>query len=337
MTGSLSKPCHRTLRTGLVFTSLLLLLIAVALIALSTGSVHIPISDIRLALMGKEIDPTHLSILLNARMPRILLALLVGAALSTSGTMLQAVMQNPLADPGIIGVSAGASLAAIFVLIVFPAWGSQLPVFAFLGGISACALVTFLAWKGGIKPIRLVLAGVAVNALLGGGVSLLTILNSDKIQSVIQWTNGSLAARSWKDVSLIWPYVLGGLALSFATIRAANLMALGDEKAANLGLHVHRARLCLSALAAFLAAVTTCAVGIIGFVGLVIPHISRLLLGSDHRQTLPCAMVLGGIFLLATDTFARTVASPIELPVGTMMSIIGVPFFLYLLRKGGRR
>lgn len=320
------------------FAACVLLIIVSMFLALTAGSIDISIAEIWQQITNPgDGTGTLYRILVNIRVPRILLALLIGAALAVSGCLLQAVMQNPLADPGIIGISSGASLAAIFVLIVFPRWASYLPVVAFLGGSAACILVYFLAWSGGIKPVRLVLAGVAVNALLGGAVALITILYSDKIQSVIQWTNGSLAGRTWKDLKMVAPYIGVGLLLSIFSIRSANIMMLGDEKAQNLGLNVSLTRIILSAKAAFLAAATTAVVGIIGFVGLVIPHIARLILGSDHKKVLPFSILLGGLFLLLTDTFARTIASPIELPVGTMMSIIGVPFFLYLLRRGEKR
>lgn len=278
-------------------------------------------------------DGVNYTIIKNIRLPRAILGVLVGSSLAISGALLQAVMQNPLADPGVIGVSSGASLVAITILILFPTLTYMLPLFAFLGGIFATVMVYSLAWKNGIKPVRLVLSGVAINALLGGGTSLLNILYSDKIQSVIQWTNGSLAGRNWTDVKLLFSYAIVGIILSIFFIRSANTMLLGDDKATNLGLNVNKARVLMSLLGAYLASISTAFVGVIGFVGLVIPHISRLIVGSDYKILLPFSIINGGTFLLVADTFARTVASPLELPVGTLMSVIGAPFFLFLLRK----
>lgn len=314
---------------------LLALFVSVVLIAIGTGSVNIPISEVieHLFSSGESINR---DIIMDIRLPRVLIGILVGASLSVAGAILQAVMQNPLADPGLIGVSSGASLAAIFIMLILPAYTSLVPIAAFLGGMVATLVIYALAWKQGIKPMRIILAGVAVNAMLGGATSLLSVLNSDKIQGIILWVNGSLSGRSWLDLRTIYIYIILGLILSFFCIRPANMLLLGDEKATNLGLNTNKARILLSILAAFLAGVSTSVVGIIGFVGLVVPHISRFVIGSDYKYLLPFSMVGGSTLLVAADTFARTIAKPIELPVGTLMAVVGGPFFLYLLRKGGK-
>ena len=192
-----------------------------------------------------------------------------------------------------------------------------------------------MAWKNGLKPERVVLAGVAINTILGGFISLLSTLYSDKIQSAILWLNGSLATKTWQDVHMLVWYSVIGLILSLFLIRSANVLQLGEESATNLGFNVNRTRLIISLVAVFLAATSTAVVGIISFVGLIVPHISRMLMGSDHKYTIPFSMVLGGIVLLIADTLARTVGGSIEIPVGVIMSIVGGPFFLYLLRKRG--
>ncbi len=321
----------------LFFGGAAVILFFAAIAAVSIGSVPIGADKVLRGLWNSSLlTEVERQIIWNIRVPRVFMAILVGSALSMAGCMLQAVMQNPLADPGIIGVSSGASLGAIVILILFPKWGGAVPIFSFFGASIATAMVYILAWKGGIKPVRLVLSGVAINALLGGATALISILNNDKIQSVLLFLNGSLAGRTWRDLRIILPYVILGWFLSAFTIRSANLMMLGDEKATNLGLNVSRSRVLLSALGAFLAAVSTCLVGVIGFIGLVIPHIGRLMIGSDHKRLVPFSILLGAAFLLVTDTFARSIAAPLELPVGTIMSVIGVPFFLYLLRRGGQ-
>ncbi len=210
-----------------------------------------------------------------------------------------------------------------------------LPIFAFLGGAIACALVYIMAWKNGLKPERIVLAGVAVNTILGGFISLLSTLFSDKIQSAILWLNGSLATKTWADVELLAGYSIIGLIIALFLVRSTNVLQLGDEVAKNLGFNVNRTRLLISGVAVFLAAISTSVVGIISFVGLIVPHIARMLMGSDHKYTIPFSMVLGGIVLLIADTLARTVGGSIEIPVGVITSIVGGPFFLYLLRKRG--
>ncbi|GMQ61600.1 iron ABC transporter permease [Vallitalea sp. AN17-2] len=278
------------------------------------------------------------AIISDIRLPRVWIAVFVGANLSASGALLQAVMRNPLADPGITGVSAGASLFAIIILLLFPSYVSLVPIAAFVGGVIACGIVYGLAWKGGgIEPIRIVLAGVAVNAILGGATGLLSLLNSDKIQGVMLWTNGSLSRVSWMDVKLLGIYSIVGIILALICIRAANVLQLGDDVAKNLGYNVNLTRILISLVAVYLAGISVAFVGIIGFVGLVVPHISRLLFGSDYKWLLPVSMLMGGAVLVIADTMARMIAAPIELPVGTMMAMLGGPFFLYLLRRGAKR
>ncbi|MCU7189957.1 FecCD family ABC transporter permease [Turicibacter sanguinis] len=300
----------------------------------TVGSVNLSLGEILSALKNND-NKVVTTIVYKMRLPRNILATLVGANLAVSGILLQSVMKNPLADPGITGVSSGASVAAIVILLTAPQLASILPVSAFIGGCVACALVFMMAWKNGLKPERVVLAGVAVNTILGGFISLLSTLYSDKIQSAILWLNGSLATKTWQDVHMLVWYSVIGLILSLFLIRSANVLQLGEESATNLGFNVNRTRLIISLVAVFLAATSTAVVGIISFVGLIVPHISRMLMGSDHKYTIPFSMVLGGIVLLIADTLARTVGGSIEIPVGVIMSIVGGPFFLYLLRKRG--
>lgn len=329
---------NRNWRLFFLIISLIVLLLSL-LLALKVGSKSISVREI-LAIVREEIpkeDPIY-QIFVNIRIPRALMAVFIGSSLSISGALLQAVMQNPLADPGIIGVSSGASLVAVAILILFPQFGVFLPLFAFIGAMVACSLVYILATKNKeIKPVRLILSGVAINALFGGVNSLISVLNADKMQSVILWINGSLAGSSWHNVIILSRYTIIGLILSLFCMRPANLMFLGDDKVKNLGLNVKNTRIILSIIAAYLSGISTALVGAIGFVGLVIPHICRLLIGSDYKWLVPFSIINGASFLLLADTMARTVASPIELPVGTIMSVLGSPFFLMLLRKEGKK
>lgn len=303
--------------------------------AMRFGSVSLKFAQIIDVLFGGGENLTK-NIIINVRLPRVLTAVMIGANLAVSGALLQAVMQNPLADPGITGVNSGASLVALFIMMLFPGYTYLVPVAAFIGGIIACAMVYTMAWKNGIKPMRIVLAGVAVNAILGSGTSLLSVLYSDKIQGVISWMNGSLAGKSMNDVKVLSIYTLIGLTASMFCIRYANALQLGDKMAANIGVNTNAYRVLLSLVAVFLAGVSVAITGPIGFVGLAVPHIARLIVGSDHKYLLPSSMIIGGTLVLLSDTFARTIVSPIELPAGLIMAIIGAPFFLYLLRKGAR-
>lgn len=297
------------------------------------GSVKFHISDIFRSIFVRD-DKLLTTIVYELRLPRNLVAVLVGSGLSVSGILLQAVMKNPLADPGITGVSSGASVMAIIILLVLPQFSFLLPIVSFIGAIIACMLVYLLAWKNGtIQPSRIILSGVAINAIFGSIISLFSIIYSDRIQSALLWLNGSLAQKTWNDFKLLSIYVIIGLIISLFCIKPANVLALGEKTALSLGFNVTYIRLFLSIVAVFLAGVCTSIVGIVGFVGLIVPHISRIIIGDDYKYSLPLSMLLGGLTVLTADTIARTIGGTVELPVGIIMSLIGGPFFLYLLRK----
>jgi len=317
-------------RKYLIIGGTALVLVILVVLFSTIGSVNLSLGEIISSLIHQD-NSMVMTIVYKMRLPRNILAVLIGANLAVSGVLLQSVMKNPLADPGITGVSSGASVAAIIILLLMPQLSGALPLFAFVGGAIACALVFIMAWKNGLRPERIVLAGVAINTILGGFISLLSTLFSDRIQSAILWLNGSLATKTWSHVDMLFLYSLIGLGLSLFLIRSANVLQLGDESAKNLGFNVSRTRLVISAVAVFLAAISTAVVGIISFIGLIVPHIARLLMGSDHKYTIPFSMVLGAIVLLIADTLARTIGGSIEIPVGVITSIVGGPFFLYLL------
>ena len=296
------------------------------------GSVEITPNEIYSILTGDE-QNIHAQILNNVRLPRMTVAALVGVNLSLSGAILQAVMKNPLADPHIIGISSGAGLAGIAVMLLFPNSNWAIAPISFLGAMSAAMLIYILAWKNGIRPIRIILAGVAVSAFLGAGISSLMILNSDKVHGALMWMVGGLSARSWNHVEIILPYTIAGTIFAFIGAKYLNVLALGDEVAKSLGVRVEAVRLIFTALAALLAASAVSVVGLLGFVGLIVPHATRLIIGSDYKFLLPGAALLGIATVTISDTFARTIFSPIELPVGIVMAIAGAPFFLFLLRK----
>ncbi len=317
-----------------IFLCSLCLLFSVSLLSIRYGSVNYAVSEIIGAVSAAETTAAR-TVIMHIRLPRTLIAIMVGANLAMSGALLQAVMRNPLADPGLTGVSAGAGLAAVTIMLTLPQLTRFVPIAAFLGGIMAAFMVYVLAWKRGIDPIRIILAGVAVNAILGGGLALLSVLYSDRIQNVIMWLNGTVAGRSWYQAGTLLPYSLIGLIAAMLCVNTANVLLLGDDVAKNLGIRVNAARVILSLVAAFLAGISVAMVGLIGFVGLVVPHISRLLVGTDYRFLLPLSAVLGAALLVMADTGARAAFSPVELPVGILMAIIGGPFFLYLLRRRG--
>ena len=275
----------------------------------------------------------HAEILQNIRLPRTIVAALVGINLALSGAILQAIMKNPLADPHIIGISSGAGLLGILVMLTMPAYSYLVTPAAFLGAMGAAMLIYILAWKNGIRPIRIILAGVAVSAFLSAFISALMILYSDRVHSALMWMVGGLSARSWPHVAMLWPYTLVGGILTLFAARHLNILQLGDEMARGLGLPVERTRLMLTAVAALLAASAVSVVGLLGFVGLIVPHAARLMIGSDYRCLLPASAILGAATLMYSDTFARMAFAPVELPVGIIMAVLGAPFFLFLLRR----
>ena len=303
--------------------------------SLMFGSVEISNSQI-LSILGfnnEIVDETKRQILQNIRLPRTIVAILVGVNLSLSGAILQAVMKNPLADPHIIGISSGAGLFGIFIMLVKSDAGTLVTPAAFIGAMLAALLIYILAWKDGIKPIRVILAGVAVSAFLGAGISAMLIFYSDKVHSALLWMVGGLSARSWNHVEIILPYTIFGTILALFFSRHLNILLLGDDAAKGLGLNVDICRTILTAIAALLASSAVCVVGLLGFVGLIIPHSARILIGSDYRFLLPATALLGAAVLTFCDTFARTIFAPTELPVGILMAFLGAPFFLFLLRK----
>lgn len=309
-----------------------ILLIFSLIYGLTTGSVSLSLSEVIEGLKGNE-GTMERQIVWNIRLPRILTGLLVGMCLAVSGALLQGIMRNPLADPGVIGVSAGAGLVAIITMLVLPQYTHLLPLGAFLGALIAAGFVYLLAWNGGVSPLRLILAGVAINSLLGAMTSAVMILHSDKVQAVLPWLMGGLSGRSWPHFKIILPYAVVGLIISLFTFRAANIIRLGDDTAKLLGYNVEKSRFFLLLVSTFLAGAAVSVAGLLGFVGLVIPHIVRLLIGNDYKYLIPTSMLLGGILVVFADTAARSWFDPIELPVGILLATIGAPFFLFLLRK----
>jgi len=293
---------------------------------------NISIIDI-INILQSPINSSNSQIIWNIRMPRTIVGALVGINLSLSGAILQAVMRNPLADPHIIGISSGAGLAGVAIMILFPAMEYLVTPVAFVGAMGAAVCIYILAWKNGIKPVRVILAGVAVSAFLSSGISGLLIFYSDRVHGALMWMVGGLAARSWPQVTIIWPYAVIGLILALLGAQYLNILQLGDEMASGLGVNVEFVRIALTAVAALLAASAVSVVGLLGFVGLIVPHAARLLIGSDYRFLLPASALLGIGVVTLSDTFARVIFSPIELPVGIIMAFIGAPFFLFLLRR----
>lgn len=315
----------------LYFIGFVILAVGGFFISILLGSAEITFNNV-INLYYGEVG-TKEQILLNIRLPRTIVAALVGMSLAVSGGVLQGIMKNPLADPHIIGISSGAGLCGIFVLLSYPEAINFVTPIAFIGAMGAAVLIYILAYKGGIRPVRMILAGVAVSAFLGAGISAMLIFYSDRAQSALLFMVGGLSARSWPHVEIILPYAALGFFFAILGARTLNILQLGDESAKSLGVSVEKSRLFLTATAALLAASAVSVAGLLGFIGLIVPHAARLLIGSDFKKLIPASALLGAATLTIADTVARVAFSPTELPVGILTAILGAPFFLYLLRR----
>lgn len=299
--------------------------------AVNTGSLKVTPSELFCGLFI-EYNP-DVATIYDLRFPRIFIAMLGGAATAVSGVLLQAVMKNPLADPGIIGVSSGASLVAVIVTAFFPSLFFLTPMLAFIGGLIAFMLVYSLSWNGGLSPLRIILVGVAVNALCTGLMSAFNSATGSSYTGVASIVNANITQKTWDDFQTLAVYVVIGLIASFFVTNQCNLLSLEDKTARSLGMNVTRSRIVISVIAVLLASISTAVVGAISFLGLIVPHIARLLVGSNHKVLVPYSILLGAFTLLLADTIGRTVASPYEISAAVVMSVIGGPFFIFLLRR----
>ncbi len=310
--------------------------------AVMTGPVPISVRDVvevfRHALAAEPSRAPAARVVLELRLPRALLGALVGGALSSSGVAFQALLRNPLADPYILGVSGGAAVGALAAALLLPADASlPLPLCAFLGAALAAAVVFLLARRrSGVSRERLILMGVVVGAFLNAVIMMMVAMSPPgKIPGAIYWLMGDLSLGTLPRVGLLLPYVAAGAGILFLLSRGMDLLLLGDEAAFQTGLPVERVKTAVYLTASLLAGSVVAVSGLISFVGLIVPHGARVLVGSGHRRLMPAAFLLGGTFLVAADVLARTVSSSGELPVGVVTALAGAPFFLYLLRRNG--
>ncbi len=345
---SQTLPVHLIRWHGRIYAivGLCILLVVIAALATTIGSVEIPLLTTYQVMISKlpflHTTPVWSSgietIVLDIRLPRVILAGLVGAALATAGATYQGLFRNPLADPYLIGVAQGASLGAVVGFLLPVSWSGlevgAIPLFAFVGAIASAAIVYGLARVGKTLPVTtLILAGVALGALLGSVVSYLIISSGDKMHGIIFWLMGSFSLSRWMDVMLVLPYIIVGTVVILLYARSLNVMQLDEEQAQQLGINVERLKLVLLTAATLITAAAVSFVGTIGFVGIIIPHAVRLLWGADYRFLLPLSVLTGAIFLIVADLIARTIQAPTEIPIGVITALCGAPFFLYLLRR----
>ncbi len=319
---------------------LLLLAAAVAgalLLGVRMGAVPLSVREVVAGIRGLG-DPTTVAIVRRLRLPRALLAALVGGSLAASGATFQALLRNPLAEPYILGVSGGAAVGAVgaIVLVGAPASGAVVALSAFAGAILAILLVFRVAASVGkaLDTRVLLLAGVVVGAFFNACILLaLTFADTESFRSAMFWMMGSFSGATWRGIGTMAGAMVPAILLLFALARPLNLFAVGEETAAFLGVRTERAKLLAYGTASLLTAAAVAVSGVIGFVGLVVPHVVRMLWGGDHRFLLPASVLLGATFAVLADTLARTAAAPTELPIGVVTAFVGVPFFIYLLRR----
>ena len=335
-------------RYSRVVAVLVAALLASFLLAVAVGTVWIsPWTSLRVIAwkLGFTARPAGVPestevILLQLRLPRVVLAGVVGAALAASGALFQGLFRNPLADPAIIGVSSGAALGAIAV-IVFAGSGALaafgVPLAAFAGALLTAFLVYRLARIGPtVHVATLLLAGIAVAAVISSAMSIVMSFSGEQVRDIYAWLLGGLVGQGWPAIGAIVPLIALALAAAALTAHDLNLLSLGEERAAQLGVEVMRLKRRTIGVGALLAACAVSVAGVIGFVGLMTPHLLRLVVGADHRRLLPAVVLAGPTLLILADLVARTVLSPQELPVGIVTALLGGPFFLYLLRREGR-
>ncbi|WP_187767584.1 FecCD family ABC transporter permease [Streptomyces cacaoi] len=327
-----------SLRFTLVAGGLLALLVVAAVASLVFGSARVPVGEVLRALTGQGEAGPLTTIVLDVRLPRVLLAAVVGAGLAVVGTVLQALVRNPLADPYLLGISSGASTGAVCV-VVLGIGAVSMQVGAFVGALGALVVVYAMARRGGSMTTgRLVLAGVAVQYILSALTSLLLVRSeqAEHLRAILFWTLGGLGQARWHTLLLPALALLAGLAVLLALARPLDLLLAGEEGATALGLDTSRFRALAFVLASLVTAVLVTVSGSIGFIGLMVPHAARMAVGAGHRALLPVAALGGAAFLVLADLAARTVAAPEEIPVGVLTALTGGPFFLWLLRRSQR-
>ncbi len=324
----------KKIRAIISFVVTIIFLIVLTIYSLKTGSIQVSLSEMYRGLFVEYNE--GFAAVYDLRFPRVIVAIIAGAGLSVSGVLLQAVMKNPMTDPGIIGISASASLASSLVIFMFPMYYYLSPIFSVLGGLFAYFLIYTLAWDGGVRPVRLILVGVALNMTFLGLTEVIKILSSGNLTSVQSIIEGNMTQKTWSDVYMLLVYVGLFLVVSLILIRACNILNLEDKTARSLGINVDVLRFVVALVAIILASMTTAVAGVIAFIGLIVPHISRILVGSDHKQLIPYSAILGSALLLLSDTMGRLLLQPYEIKGAVIMSIVGGPFFIFLLKLGGK-
>ena len=317
-------------RVAAVFLLTVAAILGLLLWAVQAGGLEVGVGQLLRGIFIRY--DTDVAVVLQLRFPRIAVALLGGMLMSVSGVLMQAVMRNPRADPGIIGVTSGAALSATVASLLLPALAVWAPLFSFFGGMVAFAIVYLLAWNGQVSPVRLILVGVAVNACFSGLNSAFSVSYTGAASLV----NGNISLQTWSEARLLLICGAVGLICCMVLARQCNLLALTDQTAHGLGVRVNRSRFLISVFSVLMAGVFTAVIGSVSFLGLVVPHIARLLVGSNHKVLIPYSALLGALIFLLADTVGRTIAYPYEISASVIMAVVGGPAFIVLLKRSKR-
>ncbi len=318
----------------LSFVTVSVLLCILLVLSMNMGSVKVTYGELFRGLFIEYNE--NVAIIFDLRFPRIIIAILSGAALAVSGVLFQAVLKNPLADPGIIGISSGAGFISALIVAYFPMLFFFTPIFSFIGGMFACVLVYSLSYKNGFSPLRIILVGVAVNAVFTGLSNAFRSMSGQNYTDAAELLNANISMKTWEDVRLLTVYVMIGLLFAILIAGKCNLLALEDKTVRSLGVNVTMLRVLVSVAAVLLASITTAVAGTISFVGLIVPHMGRLLVGNEHKALIPFSAVLGAFIMLLADTVGRLIAYPYEISPAIIMSVIGGPFFIILLKRSDK-
>jgi len=337
-------------RNAMLILALMAFLIVCIVLSASKGAVELPFDKV-MAIIAARTCGVHFplnwseqdeAIVMEIRLPRVMTAAVVGGALAAAGVVFQGLLRNPMADPYIIGTSGGAALGATIALLLplKARWlgFTPVPLAAFIGALAAVLLVYRIARVGPRTPITtLLLAGFATSSMMAAVMSFLMLISGHTLRRVVLWTMGGMTASGWSQLKAVVPMVLAGMAGTYALAGDLNAFLFGEEQAAHLGVEVERRKLMLLMLGSLLTASAVSVSGLVGFVGLVVPHVARLIFGPDHRLLLPASALAGSGFLVLADLLARVLMAPAEIPVGIITALLGAPFFIYLLRRRGKK
>ena len=296
-------------------------------VAINVGSIQVSFLELFKGLFVEYNE--NVASIYSIRFPRIIIAMLVGGALALSGLLFQVVLKNPLADPGIIGISNGASLVSILAGIFLPQLYAVIPLLSFFGGLITFAIIYSLSWKAGFKTTRIILIGVAINYT----ISALVTLAQSSTASITSGAMGTISLYTWNDVRVLLIYLVPVIVITLFMAKACNLLGLEDRTLMSLGINVDLYRFGLSLIAVLLCSISVAIVGVIGFIGLLVPHISRLLVGNEHKHLIPVCLLMGAIILLVADTLGRVIMAPYEISSAIIMAIVGGPLFIILLKR----